>query len=68
MRFSILATLALLGVAIAMPQQPEGGKGDEVKTIPVGAPCTKDGSMGICEGGFCLQDEKDSQGTCQTQN
>ncbi|KAB8070555.1 hypothetical protein BDV29DRAFT_160325 [Aspergillus leporis] len=66
MRFSFLAALTLIGAAIAAPQQPQGS--DAQKSLPINAPCKKDGSMGICQGGFCLQDEKADQGVCKAQN
>ncbi|KAF7119247.1 hypothetical protein CNMCM5793_008995 [Aspergillus hiratsukae] len=50
MRFTFLAALALLGTALAAPTAPTTSTG----TIPAGQPCTKDGSMGVCESGFCL--------------
>ncbi|KAB8209421.1 Antifungal peptide [Aspergillus parasiticus SU-1] len=63
MRFSFLAALTLISAAIAAPQQ--AGNDAAQNTLAIGAPCKKDGSMGICEGGFCLQDEKADQGVCQ---
>ncbi|KAE8143611.1 hypothetical protein BDV38DRAFT_276694 [Aspergillus pseudotamarii] len=64
MRFSFLAALTLISAAIAAPQQ-QGGNDAAQNTLAIGAPCKKDGSMGICQGGFCLQDEKADQGVCQ---
>ncbi|KAL3434506.1 hypothetical protein BDV09DRAFT_195713 [Aspergillus tetrazonus] len=54
MNFSWLATLALIGTAMAAG-----------KTLPAGAPCTKDGKMGICESGVCIQDVNADQGHCK---
>ncbi|BDD62547.1 hypothetical protein MPDQ_004314 [Monascus purpureus] len=62
MRFTFIAALALIGTALANPVAQDSGK-----KIPIGQPCKKDGSMGICEGGFCLQAENQPQGTCQQQ-
>ncbi|KAE8359277.1 hypothetical protein BDV27DRAFT_162799 [Aspergillus caelatus] len=64
MRFSFLAALTLISAAIAAPQQ-QGGNDAAQNTLAIGAACKKDGSMGICQGGFCLQDEKADQGVCQ---
>ncbi|KAE8392596.1 hypothetical protein ETB97_002157 [Aspergillus alliaceus] len=66
MRFSFLAAFTLITAALAAPQQQGGGSVQ--KTIPIGAPCKKDGTMGVCDGGFCLQDEKADQGVCKAQN
>ncbi|EAW11436.1 uncharacterized protein ACLA_091340 [Aspergillus clavatus NRRL 1] len=63
MRFSFLAALALVGTALAAPAGPNRS----AATIPIGQTCNKDGSMGICESGYCLQDEKAATGTCQAQ-
>ncbi|RDW65661.1 uncharacterized protein DSM5745_09400 [Aspergillus mulundensis] len=54
MNFSWIATLALIGTAMAAGNN-----------LPAGAPCTKDGKMGTCQSGLCIQDVHASQGTCK---
>jgi hypothetical protein len=58
MKFSWIATLALFGAVMAMPAKQEA-------KLPSGAPCTKDGKMGICESNVCIQDVHASQGKCK---
>ncbi|EEH16463.2 hypothetical protein PABG_06550 [Paracoccidioides brasiliensis Pb03] len=53
MKLSLLATIAIFSVALAQ------------KGIPNGRPCKKDGSMGNCASGFCLQIQGESQGKCE---
>ncbi|RWQ98984.1 hypothetical protein C8Q69DRAFT_449391 [Paecilomyces variotii] len=53
MRFSFLAALALIGAAAAQ------------NTIASGQPCKKDGSMGICQSGLCIQEPNQAQGVCK---
>ncbi|KAE8154000.1 hypothetical protein BDV25DRAFT_136368 [Aspergillus avenaceus] len=55
MRFILIAALALVGAAFAAPQDK----------IPSGQPCNKDGSMGVCESGLCVQLPDQTQGVCQ---
>ncbi|GIJ82807.1 hypothetical protein Asppvi_001322 [Aspergillus pseudoviridinutans] len=50
MRFTFFAALALLGTALAAPTAPTTSRA----TIPAGQPCTKNGSMGVCQSGLCL--------------
>ncbi|KAL4952258.1 hypothetical protein BDW69DRAFT_185576 [Aspergillus filifer] len=52
MNFSWLATLALVGTAVAA-------------NLPAGAPCTKDGKMGTCQSGLCIQEPNAAQGKCK---
>ncbi|KAL4940424.1 hypothetical protein BDV06DRAFT_224071 [Aspergillus oleicola] len=54
MNFSWLATLALVGTAVAA-----GGK------LPSGASCSKDGKMGTCQSGLCIQEPNAAQGKCK---
>ncbi|KAL4890021.1 hypothetical protein BDV59DRAFT_185520 [Aspergillus ambiguus] len=61
MKLTFLASLAFLGVALAVPAQ--SGQ----KKIPEGQPCKKDGSMGVCATGYCLQDANSNQGVCKSQ-
>ncbi|GFF57220.1 hypothetical protein IFM46972_10731 [Aspergillus udagawae] len=61
MRFTVLAALAILGTALAAPTALT----TSTATIPAGQPCTKNGSMGVCQSGYCLQDEKASSGVCK---
>ncbi|PLB45324.1 hypothetical protein P170DRAFT_513347 [Aspergillus steynii IBT 23096] len=64
MQISFLTTLTLIGAALAVP-----GADAKQKTIAIGAPCTKDGNMGVCDkGGFCLQKENAKQGVCKPAN
>ncbi|KAI9368135.1 hypothetical protein BJX61DRAFT_546834 [Aspergillus egyptiacus] len=74
MKFSWIAALALFGTAMAIPQaettpgpsaKASGAAAAAADLLPAGAPCTKDGSMGICESGVCIQDVNANQGTCQ---
>ncbi|KAL7652006.1 Signal peptidase subunit family protein [Aspergillus niger] len=60
MKFSIFATLAFLGIALASP-----AANTATSTLPSGATCNKDGSMGNCASGLCIQEENASTGTCQ---
>ncbi|KAI9924840.1 hypothetical protein ASPWEDRAFT_172197 [Aspergillus wentii DTO 134E9] len=57
MQFNFIAALALVGATLAAAQN----------SIAIGQPCKKDGSMGVCEGGFCLQLANESQGVCKAQ-
>ncbi|KAL4880588.1 hypothetical protein BJY04DRAFT_219060 [Aspergillus karnatakaensis] len=59
MKFLWIATLALAGSAMAMPAQAKA------KTLAPGAACTKDGKMGVCQSGICIQDVHASQGVCK---
>ncbi|KAL4865414.1 hypothetical protein BDV12DRAFT_200158 [Aspergillus spectabilis] len=61
MKFSWIATLALIGSAVAMPAQLQS----KAKTLAPGTPCTKDGKMGNCQSGVCIQDVHDNQGVCK---
>jgi hypothetical protein len=67
MKFSWIATLALFGAAMAMPAKQEakvclntlsshnpGDANSLSYQLPSGAPCTKDGKMGICESNVCI--------------
>ncbi|KAL5344118.1 hypothetical protein BJX70DRAFT_352618 [Aspergillus crustosus] len=65
MKLSWIATLALIGSAIAMPAQSAEHKQSKAKTLAPGAPCTKDGKMGICQSNICIQDVHDDQGVCK---
>ncbi|PWY79703.1 hypothetical protein BO70DRAFT_397181 [Aspergillus heteromorphus CBS 117.55] len=66
MKFSILAVLALLNVAIATPVLNANAPRDTTPaTLAAGATCNKDGSMGNCQSGFCLQDVNAATGVCQ---
>ncbi|KAL2869694.1 uncharacterized protein BJX67DRAFT_378752 [Aspergillus lucknowensis] len=58
MKFTWIAALALIGSAMALPAK-------EPAKLPSGATCTKDGKLGICESGICVQDIHDSQGKCK---
>ncbi|KAL2858599.1 hypothetical protein BJY01DRAFT_241929 [Aspergillus pseudoustus] len=58
MKLSWIASFALIGTAIAIPAQ-------QAAKLPSGAPCTKDGNMGICESNLCIQDVNASQGKCK---
>ncbi|PGH05851.1 hypothetical protein AJ79_06693 [Helicocarpus griseus UAMH5409] len=51
MKFSLFATLALFGLALAAD-------------LPNGAECTKDGKMGNCASGYCDQREPNPSGHC----
>ncbi|BCR98748.1 uncharacterized protein AKAW2_40431S [Aspergillus luchuensis] len=62
MKFSIFATLAFLGLALA---SPAANSASNTATLPSGATCNKDGSMGNCQSGLCVQEENASTGTCQ---
>ncbi|KAL4808089.1 hypothetical protein BDV18DRAFT_134244 [Aspergillus unguis] len=59
MNFSWLATLALIGTAMAIPGGQGGGK------LPSGATCEKSGKGGICQSGLCIQDVNANQGKCK---
>ncbi|KAL5359267.1 hypothetical protein BJX96DRAFT_174210 [Aspergillus floccosus] len=61
MKLTFLTTLALVGASLALPAQ------DAQKKIPEGQPCKKDGTMGVCATGYCLQDENANQGVCKAQ-
>ncbi|KAF4257731.1 hypothetical protein KXX33_004726 [Aspergillus fumigatus] len=50
MRFTFFAALALLGTAFAAPTAPT----TSTATIPAGQTCKKDGSMGVCQSGYCM--------------
>ncbi|KKZ63906.1 hypothetical protein EMCG_01764 [[Emmonsia] crescens] len=52
MKFTLLATLALVGIAMA-------------KGIPNGQRCIKDGSIGYCQSGYCEQLAGDNSGICK---
>ncbi|GKZ31318.1 hypothetical protein AbraIFM66950_011713 [Aspergillus brasiliensis] len=62
MKFSIFATLAFLGLALA---SPAANSANTATSLPSGATCNKDGSMGNCASGLCIQNPEDSTGTCQ---
>ncbi|OAT07334.1 hypothetical protein BDBG_03406 [Blastomyces gilchristii SLH14081] len=54
MKFTLLATLALIGTTISAQT-----------LLPNGKDCKEDGSMGICESGYCEQLPKEKTGTCK---
>ncbi|BCS27765.1 uncharacterized protein APUU_60813A [Aspergillus puulaauensis] len=52
MRFFFISTV-LLGAAFAQAK------------LPAGAPCKKDGSLGVCTSGLCVQTPNQAQGVCK---
>ncbi|KAB8073702.1 hypothetical protein BDV29DRAFT_157332 [Aspergillus leporis] len=53
MRFSFIAAFAFVGIALAQAK------------LPSGQPCNKDGNLGVCESGLCVQLPDQPQGKCQ---
>ncbi|BCS17343.1 uncharacterized protein APUU_10171A [Aspergillus puulaauensis] len=60
MKLSWIAALAVVGTAIAVPAP--GGPSTQLKP---GAPCKKDGSLGICPSKVCIQKPDQDQGHCK---
>ncbi|KAL2374292.1 hypothetical protein RJZ57_001227 [Blastomyces gilchristii] len=61
MKFTLLATLALIGTTISAQTLRELTS----FKLPNGKDCKEDGSMGICESGYCEQLPKEKTGTCK---
>ncbi|KAL4914491.1 hypothetical protein BDW62DRAFT_204507 [Aspergillus aurantiobrunneus] len=65
MKLSFLAALTFLGIAVAVPSPDGGGGGGDKPTLKTGDPCKKDGSMGNCQSGVCIQTPQEDQGKCK---
>ncbi|RAH80587.1 hypothetical protein BO86DRAFT_410728 [Aspergillus japonicus CBS 114.51] len=66
--FVTLSLLALLGTAAASPTTAgakEKPLAARVNILPNGATCNKDGSLGVCQSNFCMQNEGAATGVCR---
>ncbi|KLJ07115.1 hypothetical protein EMPG_17393 [Blastomyces silverae] len=61
MKFTLLATLALIGTVVGAQTLRELTSFE----IPDGNDCKPDGSMGICASGYCEQRPREKTGTCK---
>ncbi|OJJ95431.1 hypothetical protein ASPACDRAFT_47783 [Aspergillus aculeatus ATCC 16872] len=65
----LLTLLTLLGATVASPtiaaMEKEKPLAARVNILPNGATCNKDGSMGLCQSNFCMQNEGAATGVCR---